>query len=96
MTYTNRCVGSWGAIAVRDGQTESTGLSTISTVQVDGLDICQFSYVISGFIVTPGGVRGDTGAPNDLVPDFSGNAHHMPIGNDMLFYSRFFSCTFSS
>ena len=85
MADPNQCMGSWGVIAVRSGQNESdaaNGLSTTSTVQVDGLDVCRFSYIVSGYIVTPGGVRGNTGTTNVFLPDLSSNAHCMPIRND--------------
>ena len=80
------CVGAWGVNITVSGDSQSAtlnGLSSTSTVIVEGLDVCRFIYSVVGYVVTPGGVVGEAGTPFTFLPDLTSNAYLVPIKNGM-------------
>ena len=69
----SQCVDSYEVEATPVGGSGSTNTnSPTSTVDVSGLDVCQYNYSFVGSVFTAGGVQSELGSPEIFSADLSG------------------------
>ena len=59
------------------GNYSNGGSSRTSSVTVDGLDLCRYSYSFMGYVITPGNITGEMSPPFNFTGDLSGISMYM-------------------
>ena len=69
----SQCVDSYQVKATPVGDSGSTNTSSpTSTVNVSGLDVCQYNYSFVGSVFTASGVQSELSSPESFFADLSG------------------------
>ena len=68
----SQCVDSYQVEATPVGGSGSISTSSTSTVDVSGLDVCQYNYSFVGSVLTAGGVQSELSSPESFFADLSG------------------------
>ncbi len=74
------CVATYTVDATLNGVNNMMSESSRTLpVTLDGLDVCNSSYVFTGYVTTPGGVAGNMSSPFNFIANLSGECPHYYI-----------------
>ena len=72
----SQCVDSYQVEATPVGGSGFISTSSpTSTVDVSGLNVCQYNYSFVGSVLTAGGVQSELSSPESFFADLSGKSH---------------------
>ncbi len=71
-----QCVARYQVDATPTGGTVSTSLSTDSTLNVTGLNVCENNYTLTGSVLTADGVQSNLSSPISFTANLSGTFNY--------------------